>query len=93
MLSFSCSSSSDAPTTSPAEIRIRSLAPGEDSTAFRTLNEEWITRHFTLEAKDRETLGDPQRSILSKGGPRVPGRPWRPDGRVCCSDSHGRWGV
>ncbi len=68
MLPFSSSSSSDAPTATPAEIRIRSLAPGDDSTAFRTLNEEWITRHFTLEAKDREILGDPERSILSKGG-------------------------
>lgn len=47
---------------------IRSLAPGEDSTAFRTLNEEWITRHFTLETKDRETLGDPESTILAKGG-------------------------
>ena len=56
------------PAAQPAALRIRSLAPGEDSTAFRTLNEEWITRHFTLEAKDRETLGDPDRTILAKGG-------------------------
>ena len=45
-------------------IDIRPLLPGEDSTPFRTLNEEWITRFFTLEAKDRETLGDPERTIL-----------------------------
>ena len=50
------------------QLHIRSLAHGDDSTAFRTLNEEWITRHFTLEAKDRETLGDPERTILAKGG-------------------------
>jgi GNAT superfamily N-acetyltransferase len=50
------------------EIEIRSLLPGDDATAFRTLNEEWINRHFTLEAKDRETLGDPENSILLKGG-------------------------
>ncbi len=50
------------------EIEIRPLLAGEDSTAFRTLNEEWITRHFTLEARDRETLGDPERLILQKGG-------------------------
>ncbi len=49
-------------------IDIRSLAPGDDATAFRTLNEEWITRYFTLEAKDRETLNDPVHSILLKGG-------------------------
>lgn len=55
-------------TSIPPAIEIRSLAPGDDSTAFRTLNEEWITRYFTLEAKDRETLCDPNHSILLKGG-------------------------
>jgi len=49
-------------------IDIRPLQHGEDSTAFRTLNEEWINRHFTLEAKDIQILGDPQTYILSKGG-------------------------
>ena len=49
-------------------IEIRSLAPSDDSTAFRTLNEEWITKYFTLEAEDRETLNNPVRSILLKGG-------------------------
>lgn len=57
----------EAGSPSPA-IEIRPLLPGEDATAFRTLNEEWITRHFTLEAKDRETLGDPTNLILLKGG-------------------------
>jgi putative acetyltransferase len=50
------------------KIEIRSLRTGEDSTAFRTLNEEWITRYFTLEPMDRATLGDPDGKILSKGG-------------------------
>lgn len=49
-------------------IEIRSLAPGDDTTPFRTLNEEWITKYFTLEAKDLETLNDPVHSILLKGG-------------------------
>jgi putative acetyltransferase len=49
-------------------IEIRPLLPGNDATAFRTLNEEWITRYFTLEAKDIETLRDPVNSILRKGG-------------------------
>ena len=49
-------------------IEIRPLLPGSDATAFRTLNEEWITRYFTLEAKDIETLGDPESAILRKGG-------------------------
>jgi len=50
------------------EIEIRPLAIGDDSTAFRTLNEEWIQQLFTLEAKDREMLGDPENTILRKGG-------------------------
>lgn len=49
-------------------IEIRPLLPGGDTTAFRTLNEEWISRHFTLEARDVETLADPEGSILRKGG-------------------------
>jgi putative acetyltransferase len=49
-------------------VEIRSLAPGDDATAFRMLNEEWIARYFSLEAKDREILNDPVNSILLKGG-------------------------
>ena len=59
---------SGAPVDSPNTIEIRSLAPGDDTAAFRTLNEEWITRYFTLEAKDRESLDDPVHSIPLKGG-------------------------
>jgi putative acetyltransferase len=50
------------------QIEIRPLRAGEDATAFRTLNEEWISRFFTLEAKDREILGDPEGKILKHGG-------------------------
>lgn len=50
------------------EIVYRSLRIGEDGSAFRTLNEEWISRYFVLEPKDRETLGDPENTILRKGG-------------------------
>jgi GNAT superfamily N-acetyltransferase len=50
------------------EIEIRPLEKGDDATAFRTLNEEWITRYFTLEKKDQETLGHPGKMILEKGG-------------------------
>ena len=58
------------PDPNPAEIpfAIRELQPGDDVTAFRTLNEEWITQFFVLEAKDREVLGDPENTILRKGG-------------------------
>jgi ribosomal protein S18 acetylase RimI-like enzyme len=36
--------------------------------AFRTLNEAWIAKYFTLEDKDREVLNDPQGKIIAKGG-------------------------
>lgn len=36
--------------------------------AFRQLNEAWISRHFTVEAKDREALDDPGGQIIAKGG-------------------------
>ena len=52
----------------PEEIAFRELQLGEDGTAFKTLNEEWISRYFVLEKKDRETLGDPENTILRKGG-------------------------
>jgi putative acetyltransferase len=51
-----------------AEMEIRSLQAGDDTTAFRTLNEEWITRYFKLEPADRETLDDPETRILNQGG-------------------------
>ena len=34
----------------------------------RTLNEAWISKYFSIEAKDREVLGDPQGKIIAKGG-------------------------
>ncbi len=49
------------------QVEIRKLQPGEDGTAFRTLNEEWIQKYFTLEPRDREVLGAPQK-ILDDGG-------------------------
>lgn len=39
-----------------------------DAEAFRTLNEEWITRWFALEEKDKATLGDPNGTIVKQGG-------------------------
>lgn len=52
----------------PVDIEFRALLPHEDATAFRRLNEEWITRHFVLEPKDIETLSDPGDTIFRKGG-------------------------
>jgi GNAT superfamily N-acetyltransferase len=40
----------------------------EHAAAFRALNEAWICRHFALEPKDREVLGDPHGKIIDKGG-------------------------
>jgi len=54
--------------TAAPTISIRTLERGEDASAFRVLNEEWITRHFTLEAVDREVLNDPDGRILARGG-------------------------
>jgi GNAT superfamily N-acetyltransferase len=36
--------------------------------AFKALNEEWITRHFTMEAKDAAMLADPVGLIIDRGG-------------------------
>jgi ribosomal protein S18 acetylase RimI-like enzyme len=48
-------------------MEIVEFAP-EHAEAFRTLNEAWIAKYFTLEAKDRQVLNDPQGKILSQGG-------------------------
>lgn len=49
-------------------LEFHTLQIGENGSPFRTLNEEWINRYFTLEKKDRETLNDPENAILRKGG-------------------------
>ena len=48
-------------------MQIVEFAP-EHAEAFRTLNEAWISKHFAIEPKDREVLGDPQGKIVAKGG-------------------------
>jgi putative acetyltransferase len=58
---------SEERSTSEAEIRIRTFRRGDES-AFRSLNEEWITRHFRIEAKDEKTFADPQGTIIDHGG-------------------------
>jgi putative acetyltransferase len=55
-------------TEAATQTTIRELQPGEDGTDFRTLNEEWIAKLFTIEPRDREILGDPETHILSRGG-------------------------
>lgn len=36
--------------------------------AFKTLNEEWITKYFKMEEMDQISLNHPQEYILDKGG-------------------------
>lgn len=36
--------------------------------AFKSLNEAWIEKHFTLEAEDRKALDNPEKSIIKQGG-------------------------
>jgi GNAT superfamily N-acetyltransferase len=52
----------------PARLRIESLSSAADARAFKELNEEWISSHFTLEDADRASLDDPQGSIIDPGG-------------------------
>lgn len=49
------------------EMGVRLFQEGDEE-AFRRLNEEWITKYFALEAKDRYTLEHPREVILEKGG-------------------------
>lgn len=49
-------------------VEFRPLSTSADKAAFRALNEEWISRYFVLEPKDRETLNNPDAVILDKGG-------------------------
>lgn len=61
--------SSPKPAAGSLAVEIRSFEPGtSDAEAFRSLNEEWITRFFAMEARDFEILRDPESSILKQGG-------------------------
>ena len=50
------------------EVRIKLLESAEDAAAFRSLNEEWIERHFKLEERDRRQLTDPVAAYVDPGG-------------------------
>lgn len=57
------------PAPSTAEtVTIDDLSSRADAEAFRTLNEAWITRFFTLEDEDRKLLEDPVGQIVEPGG-------------------------
>ena len=55
-------------TPAPPAFSIGPASRPEDLAAFRSLNEEWITRFFTLEETDRQQLSDPEGQILAPGG-------------------------
>jgi putative acetyltransferase len=55
-------------TTTTVELTMRPMATDADAEAFRTLNEEWISKWFRIEAKDAATLGDPHGKIIAPGG-------------------------
>lgn len=48
-------------------MRIVDFEP-RHATAWKALNEAWITRHFALEAADEAVLGDPVGKVLAPGG-------------------------
>lgn len=51
-----------------APTMVSSIASPSDADAFYALNEEWISRLFTLEEEDRAVLGDPFGRIVGTGG-------------------------
>ena len=50
-----------------APVTLRDFGPG-DQPVFRQLNEEWISRYFTLEPADLMVLNHPEEYILQPGG-------------------------
>lgn len=48
-------------------MRIVDFEP-RHAAAWKHLNEAWIAKHFSIEAKDREVLDHPRANILDKGG-------------------------
>ena len=50
-----------------SDVAILEFLP-EHHSAFRELNEQWITQYFKLEDADRKALDDPQGYILDTGG-------------------------
>ena len=49
------------------KTRIIDFTPAH-AEAFKSLNEEWINKHFCLEESDRIVLENPQANIIEKGG-------------------------
>jgi predicted N-acetyltransferase YhbS len=54
--------------TEAMNVTIRPLKTPADADAFRSLNEEWIARHFAMEDEDRRQLADPVAAYIEPGG-------------------------
>ena len=50
------------------DVSIRPLDGEADATAFRALNEEWISSRFSIEDEDRRQLDDPRAAYIAPGG-------------------------
>jgi GNAT superfamily N-acetyltransferase len=61
-------------------VTIADMSTPEDATAFRTLNEAWITRFFALEDEDRRLLEHPETHVIAPGGVVLVARLSDPDG-------------
>ncbi len=53
--------------STPGDMRIVEYEPVHQA-SFKRLNEEWITRWFTLEKADHQALDHPEEYILTPGG-------------------------
>jgi putative acetyltransferase len=63
-------------------IAIDSIRSAADAAAFARLNEAWISQHFSMEDKDRETLGDPFGTYVEPGGDVLVARDADADGAI-----------
>lgn len=55
-------------TSTDAPFTITSLSSIANEEAFRAINEEWISRLFSLADADRTVLEDPRGQIVDTGG-------------------------
>lgn len=67
-----------------ASVMISSMASQADADGFRTLNEEWISRLFTLVDEDRAVLVDPVGRIVEPGGDVLVARAADEDAVIGC---------
>ncbi|MFM9493829.1 GNAT family N-acetyltransferase [Streptomyces galilaeus] len=67
-----------------APAMVSSIRSPSDADAFYALNEEWISRLFTLQEEDRAVLGDPFGRIVDPGGDVLMAREPDSDTAVGC---------